>query len=70
MRSYTVYTSGIEMKIDRASDGQRLFEGEAQAARGQDAHVEQRRVDRGHVQRQPAGCRDRRVVYTNAAVGL
>ena len=29
--SYTVYTSGIELKIDRASDGQRLFEGEAQA---------------------------------------
>jgi hypothetical protein len=30
--SYTVYTSGIEMKIDRAADGQRLFEGKAQAA--------------------------------------
>ncbi|HYD23954.1 MAG TPA: DUF4136 domain-containing protein [Croceibacterium sp.] len=30
--SYTVYTSGIEMKIDRAGDGQRLFEGKAQAA--------------------------------------
>ncbi|MBD3730848.1 MAG: DUF4136 domain-containing protein [Sphingomonadales bacterium] len=29
--SYTVYTSGIELKIDRASDGQRLFEGNAQA---------------------------------------
>lgn len=29
--SYTVYTSGISLKIDRASDGQRLFEGEAQA---------------------------------------
>ena len=29
--SYTVYTSGIEMKIDRAADGQRLFEGKAQA---------------------------------------
>lgn len=29
--SYTVYTSGIELKIDRASDGQRLFEGKAQA---------------------------------------
>ncbi|MHA6318392.1 DUF4136 domain-containing protein [Altererythrobacter sp. CAU 1778] len=29
--SYTVYTSGIDMKIDRASDGQRLFEGKAQA---------------------------------------
>lgn len=31
VRSYTVYTSGIELKIDRASDGQRLFEGEAEA---------------------------------------
>jgi len=30
--SYTVYTSGIELKIDRASDGQRLFEGQAEAA--------------------------------------
>lgn len=30
--SYTVYTSGIEIKIDRASDGQRLFEGKAEAA--------------------------------------
>jgi len=30
--SYTVYTSGIEMKIDDARSGQRLFEGEAQAA--------------------------------------
>lgn len=30
--SYTVYTSGIEIKIDRASDGQRLFEGQAEAA--------------------------------------
>jgi hypothetical protein len=29
--SYTVYTSGIELKIDRAADGQRLFEGKAQA---------------------------------------
>ncbi len=29
--SYTVYTSGIDMKIDRASDGERLFEGKAQA---------------------------------------
>jgi hypothetical protein len=29
--SYTVYTSGIEMKIDRRADGQRLFEGKAQA---------------------------------------
>jgi hypothetical protein len=31
VRSYTIYTSGIEMKIDRRSDGQRLFEGRAQA---------------------------------------
>lgn len=30
--SYTVYTSGIGLKIDRAADGQRLFEGEAEAA--------------------------------------
>jgi len=29
--SYTIYTSGIEMTIDRAADGQRLFEGRAQA---------------------------------------
>jgi len=29
--SYTIYTSGIEMKIERAADGQRLFEGRAQA---------------------------------------
>lgn len=32
VESYTVYTSGIDMKIDRVSDGQRLFEGKAQAA--------------------------------------
>jgi hypothetical protein len=31
VRSYTIYTSGIELKIDRAADGQRLFEGRAQA---------------------------------------
>ena len=31
VRSYTIYTSGIEMKIDRRVDGQRLFEGRAQA---------------------------------------
>lgn len=31
VRSYTVYTSGIDLKIDRASDGQRLFEGKAEA---------------------------------------
>ncbi|HNJ47430.1 MAG: DUF4136 domain-containing protein [Novosphingobium sp.] len=29
--SYTVYTSGISMKIDRRADGQRLFEGKAEA---------------------------------------
>lgn len=29
--SYTVYTSGIELKIDRTSDKQRLFEGRAEA---------------------------------------
>lgn len=31
IRSYTVYTSGIDLKIDRRVDGQRLFEGEAEA---------------------------------------
>lgn len=31
VRSYTVYTSGIELKIDRAATGERLFEGKAQA---------------------------------------
>ncbi len=31
VRSYTVYTSGIDMKIDRTSTGERLFEGKAQA---------------------------------------
>jgi hypothetical protein len=31
VRSYTIYTSGIEMKIDRRADGERLFEGRAQA---------------------------------------
>jgi len=30
--SYTVYTSGIELKIDDARSGQRLFEGKAEAA--------------------------------------
>ena len=30
--SYTIYTSGIEMKIDDNRSGQRLFEGNAQAA--------------------------------------
>jgi hypothetical protein len=29
--SYTVYTSGIGLKIDRAADGKRLFEGRAEA---------------------------------------
>ena len=31
VRSYTVYTSGVDMKIDRAATGERLFEGKAQA---------------------------------------
>lgn len=31
VESYTVYTSGIEMKIDRKADGVRLFEGKAEA---------------------------------------
>lgn len=31
VRSYTIYTSGIELKIDRRVDGQRLFEGKAEA---------------------------------------
>ena len=31
VRSYTIYTSGIELKIDRRVDGQRLFEGRAEA---------------------------------------
>ncbi len=30
--SYTVYTSGINLKIDRRADGHRLFEGKAEAA--------------------------------------
>jgi hypothetical protein len=29
--TYTIYTSGIALKIDRAADGARLFEGRAQA---------------------------------------
>lgn len=29
--SYTVYTSGMALKIDRRTDGQRLFEGKAEA---------------------------------------
>lgn len=31
VESYTVYTSGISMKIDRRADGARLFEGKAEA---------------------------------------
>jgi hypothetical protein len=31
VRSYTVFTSGIDLRIDRAADGQRLFEGKAEA---------------------------------------
>lgn len=31
VRSYTIFTSGIDLKIDRAADGQRLFEGKAEA---------------------------------------
>lgn len=31
VRSYTVYTSGIDMKIDSTTSGQRLFEGKAEA---------------------------------------
>lgn len=31
VQSYTVYTSGISMKIDRRADGARLFEGQAEA---------------------------------------
>jgi hypothetical protein len=31
VRSYTIYTSAIDVKIDRTADGQRLFEGKAEA---------------------------------------
>ncbi|MXP47537.1 DUF4136 domain-containing protein [Altererythrobacter luteolus] len=31
VRSYTIYTSGIDMKIDNGATGERLFEGKAQA---------------------------------------
>jgi hypothetical protein len=31
VRSYTIYTSDIELKIDSTADGQRLFEGKAEA---------------------------------------
>jgi hypothetical protein len=31
IQSYSVYTSGIDLKIDRAADGQRLFEGKSEA---------------------------------------
>lgn len=32
IESYTVYTSGVSLRIDRSSDGRSLFEGRAQAA--------------------------------------
>jgi len=31
VRSFTIYTSGVDVKIDRTADGQRLFEGKAEA---------------------------------------
>jgi len=31
IENYTVYTSGVALKIDRKADGQRLFEGKAEA---------------------------------------
>ncbi len=31
VRSFTVYTTDLDMKIDRAADGERLFEGKAEA---------------------------------------
>jgi hypothetical protein len=31
VESYTIYTSGVAMKIDNAGTGERLFEGEAEA---------------------------------------
>ncbi|GAB5488944.1 MAG: hypothetical protein Pars2KO_25140 [Parasphingorhabdus sp.] len=31
VRSFTIYTSDLELKIDRAADGERLFEGKAEA---------------------------------------
>lgn len=31
VRSYTLYTSDVDVKIDRTADGQRLFEGKAEA---------------------------------------
>jgi hypothetical protein len=31
VRSYTIYTSAIDLKIDAAADGKRLFEGKAEA---------------------------------------
>jgi hypothetical protein len=31
IESYTVYTSGVDLKIDRRADGLRLFEGQAEA---------------------------------------
>lgn len=34
IESYTVFTSGLDLKIDRNGDGQRLFEGRAEARSG------------------------------------
>lgn len=34
IESYTVFTSGLDLRIDRAADGQRLFEGRAEARSG------------------------------------
>ena len=31
VRSFTIFTSGVEVKVDRRADGQRLFEGRAEA---------------------------------------
>lgn len=31
IESYTVYTSGVQLKIDRTADGKRLFEGKSEA---------------------------------------
>lgn len=31
VQSYTIFTSGVSLKIDRTADGQRLFEGKAEA---------------------------------------
>jgi len=37
LESYTVFTSGLELKIDRKADGQRVFEGHAKAVSSNDA---------------------------------